>query len=574
MSDNYPSHVNSKSSAGRHATPKHSPSHAAAPSRVSGSSSAAASSRASRSSREQATYEKHTSARSSASPCDTISSHEQVNSRTYSASSYNSRGKSRIKRKARIYDLILCISFFIVVFIVGVISVTDEDPTVSELENRTLKAYPEFSFKSLADGSFFLDFEEAYNDTFPSRDFWVTRSAAIKSAITLKYEDTIVYEVTAGEFSEMDGTLAEIEIPVYEETPPVTSEISIDNDNSPAGSDVEEQPVVEEELEPVVLPEYSFDISGFEQFVNIKPFVNGQIVGDRGMYVFNGSATNAEYFCQVCYALKSLYPRANLVSVLVPEGSAYYGREQDKTGYHDQQAYVELLRKNSAGYMIIPDIHNALEQHKDEYIYFKTDHHWTQLGAYYAYVSTMEALGYDAVDINSLESGTIDYFLGSFYKNFNSDILKNNPDHVDYYYPSVSTTVICHNDRSDLSVEKNIDIISEPDVDPKTGNKYLCFIGGDNPLTEINTNAGTGKTALVIKSSHANCFIPWLCHNYDKIYAIDPRHVNTKDKNSLILSEYFAGVKIDDIIICGGCNSANKVDFLNSMVYLISGKQD
>ena len=69
-------------------------------------------------------------------------------------------------------------------------------------------------------------------------------------------------------------------------------------------------------------------------------------------------------------------------------------------------------------------------------------------------------------------------------------------------------------------------------------------------MTIITTNAGTGRNAVVIKNSYANALVPFLAHNYDNIYVIDPRHVNTTLENGLNLEKYINNKDIDDIFVC------------------------
>jgi len=78
--------------------------------------------------------------------------------------------------------------------------------------------------------------------------------------------------------------------------------------------------------------------------------------------------------------------------------------------------------------------------------------------------------------------------------------------------------------------------------------KYICFIGGDAPLTHFETDAGTGRSIVVIKDSFGNAFVPFLTSNYQDIYIIDPRYVNKKGKPDLNLIQFAKEQRVDDIL--------------------------
>ena len=93
------------------------------------------------------------------------------------------------------YQVTLISIFVLLILAVGLVSLLDTDPTVSVSENRTLKAYPGFSFETLFDGSFFRETEEAYNDTFPQRDFFVSVSKRMDELLRLKAGGAVLVQV-------------------------------------------------------------------------------------------------------------------------------------------------------------------------------------------------------------------------------------------------------------------------------------------------------------------------------------------------------------------------------------------
>ena len=49
------------------------------------------------------------------------------------------------------------------------------------------------------------------------------------------------------------------------------------------------------------------------------------------------------------------------------------------------------------------DVYQTLTAHKEEYIYYRTDHHWTTKGAYYAYQKAAAQMGCEPLDLNDLK---------------------------------------------------------------------------------------------------------------------------------------------------------------------------
>lgn len=455
----------------------------------------------------------------------------------------HSAGKhGRVKNKKEllaVYQAILVAVFAAVIFTVGLVSLVDTDPTVSLSENRTLKAYPKFSFSALFDGSFFTETEEAYNDTFPRRDFFAKAGKRARELIQIQSGSGVLVQVTDATGEAGNAVLNEEYFQYLEQQQQQQPE--------PTATVAPELPEESAEELPKSFPLDwgEFDSSGYEQFENGMILSSVLIDNYHFMQVFNGTIPAAQDYVSSVNDLRRIFPTQNIISLIAPSSCAFYSAEEYRSENHDQKAWMEMVAKNMPG-IISPDIHSALEAHSDEYIYFKTDHHWTTRGAYYAYCAAMEELGYEAVDINSLEERSAGDFMGSLNNSYSSSGITNGPDEVLYYLPSVDTEATAHNDRLDLTKTKQIQVVGEVGYE----NKYAVFIDGDNPLTVINTSANTGKSAIVLKNSFGNAFVPWLCHNYDAIYVIDPRHVNTTIWNELWPPEFFENVTIDDVYIC------------------------
>jgi hypothetical protein len=424
------------------------------------------------------------------------------------------------EKHAKAFSLIIILAFVLSLGTLGVISLTDTDPVISEREQRELNHFPEFTLASLFDGSFFAQSQLAYDDTFPFRDFWLDVYGDLKSAVTVQ-----------------SGEEGEVFVPVDDDP----------DDNADVGDD--------ELISLDDLLAEPFDGSGYEQFTSGTEIKGVVIKDNRGMEVFNGTLAGAEAYTNAVKKIKSLFPENNVVAIVAPNSSAFYADEKYRTGNHDQQAWLQLIRKNLGG-IIAPDLYSVLDSHKEEYIYFYTDHHWTTRGAYYAYQQMCKQLRVMPYELTDMEEGKITKFLGTFYSKTSSSILAKNSDSVYYYLPLVATKATVYSNIRTMTGGESIKVI-----DPKYsgGNKYKLFTNGDNPLIVIETDANTNKTAILIKDSTGNAFVPWLCNHYSKIYVVDPRHVNGNNNNKLILKDFLADKPNCDIILCSFIYNANNI---------------
>ena len=445
------------------------------------------------------------------------------------------------KKKASIFSYIIIAAFIVSLGTVGIISMTDTDPTVSEREQRELARYPQFTLKSFFDGSFFSQWQAAYDDTLPARNFWLDVYGEIRTAATVSEgENGEVLVVVEDEDEQVD---------INNEDP---GEENGEETGEPGETEVIED-MSEEELQELL--KQPFDGTGYEQFENGTK-VSGVVIRDkRGMQVFNGTMKGAKGYSAVVKQTKSLFPDNRVIAIVAPNSAAFYSDEKYHTKNHDQKAWIDLVEKNLPG-IVFPHIYEEIEAHKDEYVYFYTDHHWTTRGAYYAYQQLCQETGMEAQNIEELTEGKITGFLGSLYNKTNSKTLCKNPDTVYYYTPSVTTKATTYGNVTNMSSPHSASIIHKK---VSGSNKYYCFTGGDKNFISIKTGSDSGKTAVLIKDSTGNALVPWLCHNYSQIYVIDPRHVNTNKNNQIKLKKFLKDKTDADIIFCSFIYNANNM---------------
>lgn len=172
---------------------------------------------------------------------------------------------------------------------------------------------------------------------------------------------------------------------------------------------------------------------------------------------------------------------------------------------------------------------------KDEQIYYKTDHHYTSLGAYYAYEAYMESIGQEPYSLEYFKRETMtDDFLGSLFRK--SNYYKGPSEIIEKFIPETEAELnIVKNEKDQLASLYDESFLKKSD-------KYSFFLGGDHPLVDIKTSLKAKGTLVLIKDSFANSLIPFLTLHYDRIIVIDKRYFN------IALEDYIKDKKVDKVL--------------------------
>lgn len=240
------------------------------------------------------------------------------------------------------------------------------------------------------------------------------------------------------------------------------------------------------------------------------------------------SAKNAERLIRFVNEVEASGTIENVSVMIVPTAVITY---KDKLPAFattwDQNGYIDGIEAELGGHFV--DVRQTLLDHKEEYIYYRTDHHWTTHGAYYAYACWMEQLGEEPLPVEQFQVRTVeDHFLGTIYSKLNfapaADTIEVYEAPAEYSYEVVY--------NREAAVEHTL----YDEAALETDDQYTYFLRGNNPLVEISSNVKNGKTLLVIKDSYAHCFVPFAANHYEKIVMIDLRYL--KKPVSSIIEEY------------------------------------
>lgn len=400
-------------------------------------------------------------------------------------------------------------------------------PKVSEAEKRPLARFPEFSFSSLFSGEYLSGISSWFSDTVPFRDALVGLNSKIQHLLGTATVLKGFNEAKAGDdIPDTPNTAPVTEAPGVSD---ISSETTAQPDSSTAAPETEPQ------------GEYDGLVQKFDSIL---------VAGNSGYeyYNFNQAAADA-YIAAVNAAGNKLGGRASVYSMIIPTSIdiTLDSRVRKKVNVSDQKKAIDYMEGSMNQNVRRVEIFDTMKEHKNEYIYFRTDHHWTGLGAYYAYVHFCEVKGIQALPLSSYTVRSFDNFLGSFYNDSGKDpALGGTPDVVDTYTPPCNTKMTV--------TERSGNSFVTPMIYNATTNKpaykYSAFIYGDNPFTVIENTDMTGGDALIlVKESFGNAIAPLLTYHYKYVYVVDYRYY-TGTLNSLVDTAKNASGGNVDVLYC------------------------
>ncbi len=264
------------------------------------------------------------------------------------------------------------------------------------------------------------------------------------------------------------------------------------------------------------------ELKTYIELASLKKDVNGVYFGKDNYLIARQDTDkfeteNADKNCKYLEEFVDNYKKnTDICVMLVPNTSEILKKKLPNYAYNfNETRYINDIYKE-IGEDNTVDVNQMLKAHKDEYLYYKTDHHWTTLGAYYAFTEYADKTG-----IN-IEKYTTKLVTDKFYGTMSSKVnLEIEADKVYIYEPYKEEEVSV---RYNNSTELKDSLYEMSALDKK--DKYSIFLGGNNPLVQITTNAENDRKVLVIKDSFAHCFIPFMISGFSKIDVVDLRYYN------------------------------------------------
>lgn len=422
-------------------------------------------------------------------------------------------------------------------------------PKTSEKEKRSLAKYPSFTMKTFLNGEYFSDVSTWYSDTYPFRDALVSADQKLKGLYGIESKTMMVgEEKKADEIPDInDNTEA-----VTETTTAATTEAA--TENTEAGATTEATTEKVREVDPP-------DSKGMDEEIQNQIQQNLYVKGDAAYSVYYfGKENCTNYVAALNNVAAELKGQTTVYNILVPNNSGVMLSEDElsKLAGSDQEQAIDYYYSIESDDVKTVDTIKTLREHNDEYLYFRTDHHWTQLAAYYVYQNFCKVKGIEAHDLSYYDKKEFKNFLGTFYSTLGNSNMEANPDTVDAYVPKGTNDMTFWDTDGK---EWNWNVIY--DVDSWASSfKYMTFIGGDRPMEVIeNPQIKDGSSCVVLKESYGNCFVPFLVDHYQTVYVLDYRYTTVN------VLDFVKEKQADDLIIINNITIIGST----SVVDLISG---
>ncbi len=285
-----------------------------------------------------------------------------------------------------------------------------------------------------------------------------------------------------------------------------------------------------------------------------KKDINGVYMGEDGYLI--EQHLPAEYPEELedekLALLKRLVDRWDAKVMLVPTAdNVLTDKLPEYALYYDQVAFLEKVR-DEVGESNYIDVYRVLKEHADEEIYYRTDHHWTSLGAFYGYETwRLQNRKYPFMRGAENRETVTEDFLGTLHSRIN---LSMDGEEIQYFPDTEKEPVTVIYDMAKTTDS----FYEESHLDTK--NKYGYFLDDNHAFIEIQTTMKNGKSLFVIKDSYANCTIPLLAQHYEKVYVLDLRYYNGR-LNSFM--EQYASEGSMEVLVLYNC-----VHFLEDFKYL------
>ncbi|MCR5202429.1 MAG: hypothetical protein K6D02_04985 [Lachnospiraceae bacterium] len=247
--------------------------------------------------------------------------------------------------------------------------------------------------------------------------------------------------------------------------------------------------------------------------------------------------TYSEHLGEDKVSLFTVPDKVTIFKDKLPEGLDTDTKAENEK-YAEMVAYLDKSLSDK-----VANYHNLLsdlEKEKDEYIYYRTDHHWTSMGALCAYESIAKLTKNESLnDTSDLKSESVtDSFNGSDYVRSKIETKK---DEIHRYNITPADTAKAVID--DSGEKKKIDSIYDEKA-LESEDPYTYFMSGNYGAIDVKTKTKNGKTLLLVKDSYSNSLVPFLTMNYERIFMVDLRYAN------MSVTEYLGEVgKPDDVII-------------------------
>lgn len=428
---------------------------------------------------------------------------------------------------------IICIMIMFAIGFGTLIS-DNKEPEVSEEENRMLAGMPEFNFENIISGNFASDFEKYMIDKIPFRKSIINIQNRISDSMSIVTLEDILNVIDTKEVNQMEGfneeddatlIISAQETAAPSDTPSPTSYITaeITKDTTPPPTIT-----LTYTPEPTATPDpdhFSGTREAAIKYIEINKDNKESILRLYRMRDI------MEFISVLNIYSDMLLEDGHVVFVNSPQSKNVYpliGIAGNDNPVKVVDETTEILDYFTSEKVINISVMSILEEHfnNEEYMYYFSDTHWTNMACHYVYSATMEKIGIEPIpwEVYENEYG-ISYetpFLGTYYRQSPSNVYKNNPDTLSYITFPQASTFTRYRGENDISVQPIIQL----DADPE--DRYKINYGGPRnigPLSVIETTSNTGRNAIIVCDSFGLSYSQMLIPHYDNVCIMDLRYM-------------------------------------------------
>lgn len=303
----------------------------------------------------------------------------------------------------------------------------------------------------------------------------------------------------------------------------------------------------------------SSDVTASKPDDNPKTPNDGELSGavfvcndGRGIPLFGGG-TGANYIAAINEVKAKVGDQVNVFSMIAPTSGSFYLPAKHKDKMASEWDCIQKINSQFVG--IIPvDAYTALSKHTDEEIFARTDHHWHQLGAYYAAEEFVKTAKIDVpfAPLSSYERHDIEGYLGYLYgQSKENKTMRDHPETFTYYIPPNEFTTH-YMDPEDTDFYTALMFLKMNDV----SSSYSTFMGGDRKVVHVETDVNNGRKLLIVKDSYPNSLVPCLTGSFQDIWTVDMRWLKDIQHFPHSISQIVKEQGITDVLFCMNTFSA------------------
>lgn len=222
--------------------------------------------------------------------------------------------------------------------------------------------------------------------------------------------------------------------------------------------------------------------------------------------------------------------------LLIPSAGA--ALEDTICGLHDSyddEAMIRDIYAMAGDNVSCLDVTDTfLQSPRREELYYRTDHHWTSLGAYRGYRAYQQLRGRTWLPEEAFSVETVPGFRGSTYSR--SGLWLTKPENLELWQAEGDFTVTnaeTEGTHDGLFYRERLEELD----------KYTVFLDGNHSLVRIRHPQGQGNL-LVIRDSFSNCLGTFLANSYETVTLVDLRYYKKP------VSELFAEEAFTDVLVC------------------------